>query len=173
MKTNLRKKVKKLASLSKSDNVVYHYTNASNYPQIMREGFLRGSLMVERRRRGFCKPVLWFSKNKFWEPIAMKMVIENNTIRDLTPKRHFETVGMVRFGIKFTPQLKSWEDYKKASNIPGRVFLLLELSGLIQGAKPKDWYYCLGSIPLSDCISIEQYDGNTWISMLSPRRDAS
>jgi hypothetical protein len=145
---------------------IWHYTSMEHAKSILKDKMLRISSI--EKKWGW-KPALWFSRATRWEPTATKMFRfkETNELRLLTEEEQLELIGMARFGIEFTEQLISWNEYKNNSGIPAREHRAMAKVGKEKGAHPNNWYCSFEDIPLNKCVAIEQFDGKEWISIMN------
>jgi len=145
--------------------LIYHYTSEHCLSKILEKGEL---IVSEWEKKNKVKPpALWLSLNPIWENTATKLVSENGTVKRLTKDEQYQMFGLIRFVIEFKPEkLCSWGKYKYKSNTPQQVYEAMEKSGIEQGANPKEWFACFKNIPLTDCISIQKWNGNEWETII-------
>lgn len=144
---------------------IYHYTAIATLEAILTSRVLKVS---EWEKKSKVKPpALWLSTNDFWEPTATKAVYENGVIRQLTKDEQAERFGLARFVLPFNKaNLCSWKKYRYASNTPLDVYNAMETVGIKQGASPYQWFASFKDIPIKDCLSCEQWDGENWITLV-------
>lgn len=141
---------------------VYHYTSSYHLEQILQDGRLK----VSKADRNFgIRPAVWFSKNLKWEPTATKMIFDVTSFRTLTEEEQLNSLGMVRFAVALSTEFISWRRYRHIGKIDPQLHSSMEALGLECGSKPDDWYCLLRNVPLSECISMESFDGLDWQSI--------
>lgn len=145
--------------------LIYHYTSEQHLSKILETGKL---IVSEWERKNKVKPpALWLSLNPIWEHTATKMVSENGTFKTLTKDEQHKMFGLVRFVIEFKPEtLCSWGKYKYKSNTPQQIYEAMEKSGIKQGANPKEWFAYFKNIHLTDCISLQKWNGKEWETII-------
>ena len=96
-------------------NLAWHYTTGKKFIMISESEQLQPTAIGVRPPE---KPILWFSKNPYWEKTANKAIQDNNKIKTLTMKQTFELGnGLYRFGIK-VKRIHQWNKLKKKARMP-------------------------------------------------------
>ncbi|QZC95123.1 hypothetical protein K2E96_02115 [Pseudomonas sp. ERGC3:05] len=89
--------------------LVYHYTSISQHlPLILESVELRPSNAGGREDE---PALLWFSRDRIWEPTAGKAVLHRGKIKLLNMRQQHESYGCARFGIaEDDPRLMEWRE---------------------------------------------------------------
>ena len=140
----------------------YHYTTLDRAHLILMSGeLLPATALVPDGER----PVVWFSRQRTWEPTASKALRDPRT----GLQRTLTFPEMVKFGIaRFrvdTSILMPWPELRAASGMTEAVAVALARAGRKQGANPRDWYGHVGALPLSNVEAVEYFGPTGWAAM--------
>jgi hypothetical protein len=145
--------------------LIYHYTVKEHLIKILDSGEL---IVSQWEKKNNVKPAaLWLSLNPVWEKTASKQVKENGNVRQLTKEEQHQNLGLIRFVLEFKKDtLCSWAKYKHKSNTPIQIYESMEQVGLKEGADPNEWYVSFKNIPVSNCISYQEWNGKEWVTII-------
>ena len=142
----------------------WHYTTGENYRLIIESGFLMpeaNSVFPSD------KPILWFSSNHYFEQSVCRSIFINGEIQTLTmSETQVSFNGLYRFGYPLNTLLP-WQAIKKGIKIPSDIAHALEHLGYKLSANPEEWYGLFQKLPLSQCLSVQVMESNTWIDILN------
>jgi len=130
--------------------IAWHYTTVENARKIRDSGsVLPTAVNVAAHER----PVLWFSKNQYWDTTANKaMQSSDGTVRQLSMEEMCDnTDGLARFGIDES-NLIPWPTIGVIAKINKREMEDLESVGINAGSDPSDWCGTFSAIPVEECI---------------------
>ena len=155
------------------EQVIYHYTTLEYFVKIIESGVLKVS---DFERSNKVKPAAcWLSLNPIWENTASKAIKNNETgeTATLAFEEQHEILGCARFVLPFKKhELCTWAKYKYASNTPIKLFENMTTFGFQKGSNPTDWYASFNSIPLTDVLAFEIWDGSDWVNHNDDLEDA-
>lgn len=123
-------------------DLVWHYTTRSCGRHILDSGELKPADSYMECGE---KPILWFSRNQYWEETANKAFVPHGAkvSRRLTMKQMHEfDGGLCRFGISIE-RLLPWPEIAVAAGMRKGIQKGLEKAGREYRANPRDW---LGSL---------------------------
>jgi len=74
------------------------------------------------------------------------------------------------FRIEVTPESapNNWKKFKKLSGIKNKFAKALELTSKKKGSNPVDWRVSFSPIYDDDWLSIEKWDGQSWVTVWNP-----
>ena len=139
----------------------WHYTTLSKLPLIIQSGQLIALEGAQQRA------TVWFSSNDAWEPTASKGISFET---DSGPIHRTATIdeelagGPVRIGVEDSTAPYDWEDYKKFSGAPPKLWRGLYQAGLASGAQPSEWFASFEPVPSSQWLTIQvmERDSKEW-----------
>jgi hypothetical protein len=118
--------------------IIWHYTYDTNFELIRKDGFIRPA--SEGISDGE-KPIVWFSKEQFWEPTVTKgLTLEDGTVTQLTMSGLVDhDFLLVRIGIDPETAPYTWSELKALSGMPSNAAWILKKSAEQRGANPSKW----------------------------------
>lgn len=91
----------------------------------------------------------------------MLMLPERGVVQPTKEELH-ELVGLARFALEdFRPMLQPFEQLTRKLHIPKAEARRLIEHGVAMGARPIEWWGCVGAIPL-ERVRLELWSGATW-----------
>lgn len=130
--------------------MVWHYTTGDKARGITSTGFIYPATAFLAPSE---RPVTWFSLHPFFEPTAVKGIIDPATgvRRDATIAEMIDLCGgLVRFGIP-VKGLLAGEELRRKAKIPHATWKILVRAGVSTGANPVHWFGVVGAVELSRC----------------------
>jgi hypothetical protein len=144
--------------------LVYHYTSVSQHLQLILDS---GELRPSNAGGSENEPaLLWFSRNRIWEPTAGKAVLHHGKIKLLNMRQQHESYGCARFGIAGDdPRLMEWREACQYAGIGRDERRAMERSGKKRGGDSSDW------LAVSSTISVftptcDIFNGTAWEPLL-------
>jgi hypothetical protein len=140
---------------------VWHYTVGDNFHKIIKTGVIVQSGLGQLKR---LKPVVWFSKNQFWEPTASKKHPQNPELDLATWQENAKFYnGVYRIGadLSKTPMLP-WSIAPQIILFTAKGTRNLEDSGRAVGANPNDWFACLNAVRRDEWTAIQVLEDGAW-----------
>ena len=141
--------------------VLWHYTYSDAVISILKDGFIKPATdFIEPGER----PIVWFSKEQFWEPTVTKGGVESGQLLDLTMddmvKRGY---GLFRIGVNADTAPYTWSELKLMSGMGADLAAGLVRSAKRRGANPSRWRGTLVPLPRADWVRIEEFRRKEWI----------
>ena len=146
-------------------NLVWHYTTGEKFLRIAESGMLLPTGIGVTPPE---KPVLWFSRHQFFEPTAVKAVMERGRPRRCGIAEMRELGGgLVRFG--YAQELLHGDSALRAvAKISRAVWRRLQKEARVQGGNPADWFGTLESLHIADLVIDVMDDTMNWVTMTTP-----
>lgn len=127
---------------------VWHYTTLSALQPILESGELRPG----NHGGIYAVPLLWFSANQEWEPMAASLF-----------QRPRASVPALRFGMGLDdPRLHNWRDTLHIAKRNRQQRRQAEAIAVKNGSSPTDWYTTLCAVPL-DQLDYQTWWGGQWL----------
>lgn len=137
-----------------SCSLAWHYTTGSHLQKITAAGWLDPKATVQPKNE---LPVIWFSKNQYWEPTAQKMGAFDGRLELLGMEGTCERgYGLVRFGFP-EKKLIPWPKIARRARIVLTEQREMEARGVAQGATPADWMGAVKRVRVDDCV-VQYFD---------------
>jgi hypothetical protein len=143
---------------------IWHYTIGKHLPKIIESKLIKLATIGVRE-----KPAVWFSTNPIWEQTCNKLWQDSITgkLRQLSKEEtHRYGNGLVRIRIKPEAAPYNFQAFKRISKISNNAAKRLTEKAELWGAKPQEWWVSFESVPQSEWLDIEVWDGMNWNSML-------
>jgi hypothetical protein len=138
--------------------IVWHYTTIEYAVMIRAAGkIVRATAGVPVQEQ----PIVWFSKNRAWEPTASKGFLNPSGASRTATFPEMVRVGIARFGVNES-ELLPWKVLWPAANIAESTAKALERAARKLGARPLDWFGSLADVPVDQVVSVEFYSGDRW-----------
>lgn len=142
--------------------MAYHYTTCQHASAILKSGFILPSTLHVPAGE---KPVVWFSRNRTWEPTASKGLMDPRTGWSRTATfPEMVRVGIARFGMD-ADLLIPWGGLPAAAGMGRAVVEGLVRAGRKVGANPRDWFASLDPVPITGMV-MDIYENGAWPSGL-------
>lgn len=143
--------------------MIWHYTVVERLQRILHEGELRPSSVGVPKKE---KPALWFSSNPLWEPTANRLWkdIDGRVVRLSKDQTHVLGGGLARIGVAAEVAPHDWKSYKKASGITTDRAKRIYDEAIRIGARPGEWFAALEAVGSRQWLSVEVWDGETWVA---------
>lgn len=143
-----------------SVSAVWHYTVGVHLPAIE-----QASSLVPVQAPYACsgQPILWFSRQAYWEPSAASFCWKRSGATHIPPATSTaERQGLYRFGLRSDDvRLAPWPAVTRLADIGIPETMAMAARGLQQGAVPTDWCGALEAIPLTELL-FQRWDGWQW-----------
>jgi hypothetical protein len=137
--------------------MIYHYTKTWNLASILGNGLKPTSLHIPPGERA----VNWFTTNPLWE---------NTVFADLAPtidKAHASVRQsghlLIRISCDEAVATLRWEDVKEVANMECHDASALNRVALSIHSKPSEWRCTLETVPPSEFLRVDYWDGAEWI----------
>lgn len=145
--------------------MLWHYTSDQDFVLIRNDGFIRPA---DARLTLGEKPVVWFSKEQFWEPTVTKgLVLGDGTVKDL------DMLGMrehghrlIRIGVDPETAPYTWSELKSLSRMPPEIATALASSARRMGANPSRWRGTFDAVYADKWKAIEYFNKFNWAPLL-------
>ena len=145
-----------------SIELAWHYTTGEKFLKILEGGYL---LPADSYLTPGERPILWFSRNQFWEETANKRwQNRDGTSIGLTMlETHQLGNGLVRFGV-LPSRLIEWPKLASKARMPVNLARALETSAAELGGNPAEWLGSLKKIRVKDCqVHVMNKDCSAWV----------
>jgi hypothetical protein len=152
----------KTTNLSERFPYLWHYTTGECYESIIKDGFLKPS---EPPVAFLHRPILWFSRNQYWEKAAARSLLTDSGELIFLSKAETAqlTGGLFRFGVFSEIAPLSWWDIKQTSGITAFAARVLYRQGIALGAKPGDWRGTYEAVPAEQWRKVEIFEKSRWV----------
>lgn len=164
--THIQQECDELTSLRDAPALItklWHYTIWNYLPSILESGIKVATANVPTNE----KPVVWLSKNQFWEETANKSYKNNGKIYkgDMEDTRKLGG-GLVRINVSRKISPITWNEFVEKKHIQKRHAWLLINAAKKDGANPDDWYVSFEGVETEDFLCIEYLnDENEWVDI--------
>lgn len=140
---------------------VWHYTTGTKLRLILADGFLRPTDHLISKGES---PILWFSRDQYWEQTANKGVEIHGFNFTLSMEgTAVSGAGLFRFGV-LRDGLINWPQLGKAAGMKSKVQRGLEKAAIKMGSDCSKWLGSLEPIRVRDChIQGMNPESRTWI----------
>ena len=141
--------------------IVWHYTVGEHLTKILTDGEIRPATTMVAVGE---KPAVWFSLRDDWEPTANKLIQHPDGSVELGTKEttHENGGGLARIGVAPETAPHDWQAFKRLSGVKPKVASALYNAAIADGASPRDWRVSFSSVPISEWLAIEVWDGENW-----------
>lgn len=130
---------------------LFHYTSEARVKDIIESGELKVSKAALHRNE---KPALWLSSEPIWDESATKF------LNFSSKENQFRHIGLGRIVVPFEHHFVT---YAKWRHVSGVAPLLASKESLLFNSYDRSkWWASFQSIPESDFLSVEYWDGETW-----------
>ena len=140
---------------------LWHYTFGQHYQRILAEKAIRpSSAYIEPAKF----PVVWFSRNRIWEPAAMRSLItEDGDLKPLTMEELGQQAGgLFRIGVAKETAPHNWDDFVRLSGLPKDVIIGLRKVAKSRVANLKDWFASFEPVDQSKWLLVEVWQNKAW-----------
>lgn len=163
--TRLTKHRQVKTSKLKNNELVWHYTTGETFRLIEESGLLLptaiGIVPPE-------KPLLWFSEHPIYEPTAIKALLKNGVIRNMTLRELYKYGGgLCRLGYPRTG-LHHDRELREVAFISRQVWRLLVSQGRKQGSNPLHWWGTTEALPISRLVVEIMDEDMVWQRVFTP-----
>ncbi len=136
--------------------VIYHYTKTYNLASILANGLKPTSLFAPPGE----KAVNWLTINPLWENTVFAIDAPTIDKADTFARR----IGhrLIRISCDESVATLRWKDVKEAANINFHQASALNRVALSSYSKPSEWRCTLETIPTSEFLRVEYWDGKEW-----------
>jgi hypothetical protein len=142
--------------------IVWHYTTRQCAMLIFESTVLKPADAYLTKGE---KPILWFSKNQYWEKTANKAWVQGTQSRLLTMEEMREKGGgLFRFGIEQEKTI-NWPRLGAMAQMPSKIRKALEAQGIRQGGHFHDWCGLLEPVSIFECVGMVMNDNLEWAPM--------
>jgi hypothetical protein len=131
--------------------LIWHYTADRNFQSIIKDGFIRPATTYIAPGE---KPVVWFSREQFWEPTTFLNWGMTGAIR-----RGFR---LLRIGMNTADAPHRWSELRELSGMSPEIAGALARSAREVGANPSRWYGTFEPVPIHKWKAIEYFNLESW-----------
>jgi hypothetical protein len=146
----------------------WHYTTITALSQILLDGEIKPTGHFRLKNTTDDLMLVWFSTNPKWEEAVRKKIFDKDTgwttktfSRDDIFRRGVNPVRIEIDGERIT--VRSWRDLKKEGIVDKGFLRGREYFAMMWGSNPKEWWYCVDPVQISDFLSIGIWNGLRWV----------
>lgn len=106
----------------------------------------------------------WVSSNPFWENTATKLLTDGSGyFEKMTREEQLERFGLARIEVNPKFGFYPWKTYRKLAKVEKKLADGMELSGIQNGAKIREWFCSFKPIPIDYWIRAEIFKDGEWV----------
>jgi hypothetical protein len=141
--------------------ILWHYTTADRLTQILAAGELRPVPLAKK-----VKPVVWFTTQSDWEPMANRVwQSPEGTVRRLGKDQTIVLAGgLARIAVAPDVATIDWKTYKAESDIVPKMAQQIYNEAVSLGSRPGDWYATFQSVPRDRWLRVEIWENEAWVA---------
>lgn len=134
--------------------MIWHYTYDENFAQIREDGLIRAADAFIGKGE---KPIVWFSKEQFWEPTVIKgWRLDDGTVEQLRMDGMMENgTLLMRIGVDLETAPFSWSEMKSLSGMSTATASGLASRAKELGSNPSRWRGSFEPVPRSKWKAVE------------------
>ena len=145
-------------------SLLWHYTFGQNFQRILADAALKPSAAYLSREG--C-PVVWFSRNRVWEPAALRgLITDDGTVQNLTMEElGTHGGGLFRIGVARETVPHNFDDFVKKSELPRDRVAELRRVAKDKGANLKEWFASFEPVPREQWLAVEMWQNHAWVAL--------
>lgn len=157
VKTSFKRETKKV-------KMIWHYTIGESFAAIRRDGLI---LPADECIAMGELPIVWFSKEQFWEPTVTKApLLSDGTSEVLGMDGLFKHgILLIRIGVDSATAPYTWSEMKESSGMPPQIARGLASVGRRQGANPSRWRGTFEAVSSDKWKAVEFFTGLDWVPL--------
>lgn len=158
------KNVESRKKLPRKKMLIYHYTIAEKYSQIVSDGHIKlATAGIEHPSEA----AVWFTTRDDWDETAGKGICfaDGNRVLSVTADMtlcHHLTDGLVRITCHDETATVDWQEYSKRAKLPRKTKYALEGFARTAGSHHRDWRVSFDPVETARFVAVDFWDGKSW-----------